>query len=96
MNNIPPINNATHAPSVSATQESKPTSAADRTTLTDRVEISELAQTMNKLGLDINDIRVDKVSAIREAITNDTYVTEDKIEITVNRILEVLKAPSQA
>ena len=64
----------------------------NQTQMADRVEISELAQMLNERGLDTNDIRVDKVLAIREAIANNTYITEDKIDVTVNRLLEVLKS----
>ena len=92
MNFIDPINIAHPAVNIPALQEGSRLPTIRETQLVDRVEISELAQRLSKRGLDINDIRVDKVLAVREAITNGTYVTKNKIDITVNRLLDVLKS----
>jgi anti-sigma28 factor (negative regulator of flagellin synthesis) len=59
------------------------------------VEISELAQTLSTLEPEA-DIRIDKVLAIREAIANGTYETPEKIEATVERLLDVLREEEAA
>jgi len=38
-----------------------------------------------------DDIRVDKVMEIREAIANGTYETEAKLEYTISRLREILR-----
>jgi anti-sigma28 factor (negative regulator of flagellin synthesis) len=96
MNNIDPINTALPATNIPAAQESSRPPMANETQPQDRVEISKLAQTLNERGLDISDVRVDKVLVLREAIANDTYITQDKIDITVNRLLEVLRSAERA
>lgn len=56
----------------------------------DQVEISEMAQVLSTL--DVNDeIRTDKVMAIREEIANGIYETEAKLEYTISRLLEILR-----
>ena len=61
----------------------------------DRVEISETARFLSTLERG-GDIRVDKVLAIREAIADGTYETDDKIDVTVDRLIEVLRMPGRA
>jgi len=96
MNNIPPINTATPTPNVPAAQENAQVTATGKDTpLADRVEISELAQLANKLDIDMNNIRLEKVLTIREEIANGTYLTPDKIEATANKLLEVLRTPQR-
>lgn len=56
----------------------------------DRVEISETAQALSSLNPDAN-IRAEKVAEIREAIANGTYLTEEKISIAADRLLDVLR-----
>jgi flagellar biosynthesis anti-sigma factor FlgM len=96
MNDIPPIKSAVSPAGIrppvvpegpggeEATQErSAPP--------TDRVDISEMGQLLSTLDAG-SDIRVDKVMEIREAIANGTYITDAKIDYTVSRLLEELKA----
>ena len=59
----------------------------------DRIEISEMGQTLSTLSPD-SGIRVDKVAEIREAILSGTYMTEEKIDVTVNQLLETLRSSS--
>lgn len=56
----------------------------------DTLEISELAQALSNLESE-TDIRIDKVLAIREEIANGTYETDEKIDITIERLLAALR-----
>ena len=55
----------------------------------DQVEISATAQMLSRLD-DASEIRTEKVAAIREAILNGTYETDNKIDYSINRLLEVV------
>ena len=57
----------------------------------DSVEISPMGQLLSTLDAGA-DIRVDKVTEIREAILNGSYITEAKINYTVSRLMEELRA----
>ncbi len=57
----------------------------------DTVELSEVAQTLGALEPDA-DIRVNKVLAVRSAIADGTYETQEKLEIAVKRLLEALRS----
>ncbi|HPD29423.1 MAG TPA: flagellar biosynthesis anti-sigma factor FlgM [Phycisphaerae bacterium] len=98
MNDIPPIK-ATANP-VGLRLPAVPDQAGDeearqaRTTApvqADRVDISEMGQLLSTLDVG-SQIRVDKVTEIREAIANGTYITDAKINYTVSRLMEELKA----
>jgi anti-sigma28 factor (negative regulator of flagellin synthesis) len=96
MNDIPPIK-ATASPVAMRPQPkadegtgSEPRSSPVATQ-PDRVDISEMGQLLSTLDLG-SDIRVDKVTEIREAIANGTYETQAKIDYTVSRLLEDLRA----
>lgn len=58
----------------------------------DRVEISSVGQALSTL--DQEEIRIEKVLEIREAIANGTYETEAKLDYAAERVLEVLRAES--
>jgi flagellar biosynthesis anti-sigma factor FlgM len=90
MGNIPPITGTTKATNVAPSQTAPREAAPTPQGAEDRVEISDVAQSLSTMELDSN-IRVDKVLAIREAIQNGTYETEEKIEATVERLLDVLR-----
>ncbi|NLE61273.1 MAG: flagellar biosynthesis anti-sigma factor FlgM [Planctomycetes bacterium] len=98
MNDIPPIKAA--ASPVGMRPPAKPDETGGeearqaRTTASapaDRVDISEMGQLLSTLDVG-SDIRIDKVMEIREAIANGTYITEAKINYTVSRLMEELKA----
>jgi anti-sigma28 factor (negative regulator of flagellin synthesis) len=55
----------------------------------DRVELSELGRLLSAAH-DLPDIRVDKVAAVREQVESGSYVTDRKIDATVDRILTEL------
>jgi anti-sigma28 factor (negative regulator of flagellin synthesis) len=61
---------------------------------TDSVEISPMGQLLSTLEAGV-EIRVDKVTEIREAIHNGTYITEAKINYTVSRLMEELRAADE-
>jgi anti-sigma28 factor (negative regulator of flagellin synthesis) len=56
--------------------------------LVDHVEISQEGQALSAAGQEAS-IRAAKVAQIRLAIANGTYLTEEKIAITADRLLEV-------
>ena len=96
MNDIPPIKPAVSpvgiGPQINAETPGGGETRSARTMATaDRVDISEMGRLLSTLDID-PDIRVGKVMEIREAIANGTYVTEAKINYTVSRLLEELKA----
>ncbi|HSW45645.1 MAG TPA: flagellar biosynthesis anti-sigma factor FlgM, partial [Phycisphaerae bacterium] len=95
MTDIPPINGTGKCAGASpldrvrqAAQSAGP--ARDRGPV-DRVEISETGQALSAAAPDA-DIRADKVAAIREAIANGTYLTDAKIALAADRMLEALRA----
>jgi hypothetical protein len=55
----------------------------------DRVELSELGRLLS-LARELPAIRVDKVAALRDQVESDSYVSDHKIEVTVDRILSEL------
>ncbi len=90
MSDIPPIEPrpSVAIPRLARAQEA----AADPVAVpVDRVEISETGQLLATLEHP-EGIRADKVAAIREAIQNGTYETDEKIDVTVSRLLEALQA----
>ena len=93
MSDIPPINGTgSIVRAVPARQGQRDIGAEASVTVMDRVEISEMARLLSTLERG-GDIRVDKVLAIREAIADGTYETDDKIAVTVDRLIEVLRMP---
>jgi negative regulator of flagellin synthesis FlgM len=94
MSDIPPINNVARPVETSTRRvEKKPTQDQSYPSA-DRVEISQMAQALSTLEPN-TDIRVDKVAAIKEAIENGTYETEEKVSATVDRLLDVLRKPAE-
>jgi len=56
---------------------------------TDRVEFSEHAQLLEKVH-QLPEVRQDKIDAIKDAIANNTYLTSDKLDVAVNRMVDEL------
>ena len=56
--------------------------------LTDRVEIAKMGHILQ--ALKTNDIRTDKVNAIRSQIEAGTYETEAKIDAAIDRLMDDL------
>lgn len=95
MSDIPPIGGPTGASGVTPSRRAGEVSAGKQgpgagPVPADQVEISEMGQLLSTLELD-DDVRAQKVIEIREAIANGTYETEDKLENTVERLIEVLR-----
>jgi len=91
MNDIPPISSPGHVASVVSRRPASPASDTPSSAITDQVEISDEAQLLNSLEAS-GEIRLDKVAEIRQKIQQGTYETAEKIEATVERLLEVLKS----
>ena len=91
MSDIPPISGMASVARAAPVRGVERAGTASAVVPVDRVEISETARRLSTLELE-GDIRVDKVVAIREAIADGTYETDDKIEATVERLLEVLRS----
>jgi len=94
MSDIPPIQAAGSAPALALSEREPATSttATLEAAPLDSVEISDVAAALSVLDAP-ETIRIDKVSAIRDAILNGTYETPDKIQATVDRLLGVLGTP---
>jgi len=91
MSDVPPISGMAGVPRVAPAPGPEHAGGATAVVPVDRVDISETARWLSTLELE-GEVRMDKVIAIREAIAEGTYETEDKIEFTVQRLLEVLRA----
>lgn len=89
MNDIPPIDGrVNYIPAVPARSAEEPAFRAAPAPV-DSVEISEAGQILATLA-NPAEIRAERVAAIREAIQNGTYESPDKIDATVDRLLQIL------
>ncbi|MDP7008132.1 MAG: flagellar biosynthesis anti-sigma factor FlgM [Phycisphaerales bacterium] len=70
-----------------ATNSATASSHVDTVAATDRVEISQHAQLLEKIH-QLPEVRQDKIDAIKEAIENNTYLTNDKLDIAVSRMID--------
>lgn len=94
MTDIPPINSTGNLNAPVPSELKAPTHQAESQPsemAPDRVEISETAQVLGSLAPNMS-VRAEKVAAIREAIAAGTYLTDEKIAVTVDRLLEALHA----
>lgn len=55
--------------------------------ITDQLDISAAGQLADRMS-EIPDIRQDRVSALRAAIANGTYETDDKLNVALDRLLD--------
>jgi negative regulator of flagellin synthesis FlgM len=55
----------------------------------DTVEISEMATFLSRAA-ELPDIRVEKVAEVRRAIEAGTYLTPEKLDVAIERMLEEL------
>lgn len=69
-------------------QRTTPTSATPTTAATDRLELSGMTHLLQTLKS--NDVRVDKVAAVKAQIEAGTYETEAKLDVTADRMLDDL------
>ena len=70
-----------------ATTEIAAGSNVETTLTTDRVEFSQQAQLLEKIH-QLPDVRQDKIDAVKDAISNNTYLTDDKLDVAVNRMID--------
>jgi flagellar biosynthesis anti-sigma factor FlgM len=90
MNDIPPIQSAGQMSSVLSQRSAQARTSVPGEPADDRLEISETGQILSSLQPD-SVIRADRVAQIRQAIADGTYETPDKIDLTVDRLLDVLR-----
>ncbi len=91
MSDIPPIQAAGQMAGFAGQRSSLARQTVqDDDSATDRLEISETGRLLSSLGPD-SPVRVDRVAEIRQAIADGTYETPEKLEITVDRLLEALR-----
>ena len=55
----------------------------------DTVEISQVARLLSKVA-EIPEVRAEKIASVRAQIEAGTYITPEKIDITVERLLQEL------
>ncbi|MBI4578533.1 MAG: flagellar biosynthesis anti-sigma factor FlgM [Planctomycetes bacterium] len=91
MNDIPPIQSAGQL----ATSAPQRVSPAKPVVFSepggDELDISETGRLLSSLGPD-SGIRAEKVAEIRRAIAEGTYETDERLEVTVDRLLNVLRS----
>jgi anti-sigma28 factor (negative regulator of flagellin synthesis) len=68
--------------------KSIPANAPAQLPATDKLELSGVSHLLNQLKT--NDIRTDKVAAIRSQIEAGTYEDEDKLNVAADRLLDDL------
>ena len=56
----------------------------------DRVEISPIARLMSEISA-LPDIRAEKVAQVRAEIQAGTYITPEKLDIAIDRLLEDIR-----
>ncbi|MBL8764129.1 MAG: flagellar biosynthesis anti-sigma factor FlgM [Phycisphaerae bacterium] len=94
MSHIPAVSTAGQLASVYRVGRSESPSSASAATprAADRVELSDEARALSQLALD-PPIREDLVSRVRSEIEAGTYLTDDKLDAAVNRLLGSLPSP---
>ena len=68
----------------------KPGQAVDNSVSVDRVEISQIARLMSEISA-LPEVRAEKVAQVRSEIEAGTYITPEKLDIAVERLLEDLQ-----
>jgi anti-sigma28 factor (negative regulator of flagellin synthesis) len=72
-----------------ATTGTAASNGVEATITTDSVEFSQHAQLLEKIH-QLPEVRQDKIDAIKDSIANDAYLTNDKLDIAVNRMIDEL------
>lgn len=78
---------AIKSPHSSPAAQPRRTEAAARTS--DTLELSDAARLASQMS-DIPDIRHDRVSAIKQAIADGTYETDEKLSLALDRLFDEL------
>jgi|TARA_B100000315_G_scaffold242060_1_gene263791 anti-sigma28 factor (negative regulator of flagellin synthesis) len=71
----------------SAVEVAVPTTEVDSASTVDSVEFSEQAQMLEKIH-QLPDVRQDRIDAIKDAIANNTYLTDEKVDVAISRLLD--------
>ena len=64
-----------------------PASDLDAASTVDSVEFSKQAQMLEKIH-QLPDVRQDQIDAIKGAIANNTYLTDEKVDIALGRLVD--------
>ncbi len=64
----------------------KPGGAIGNSIPVDRVEISQIARLMSEVSL-LPEVRAEKIAQVRTQIESGTYITPEKLDIAVERLL---------
>ncbi len=70
-----------------AVEVTAPMSDVDAASTVDHVEFSEQAQMLEKIH-QLPDVRQDHIDAIKDAIANNTYLTDEKVDIALSRLVD--------
>lgn len=81
-------NNPVHKVVGPAIQRSTPTESAARPTGSDRLELSGLSHLLTNLKKD--GVRTELVSSIKAQIEAGTYLTDEKMDVAIDRMMEDL------
>ena len=69
-------------------QKQVPAGAPNQLPVTDKVELSGVSHLLK--ALKTNDVRTDKVAAVKAAIEAGTYEDDQKMDVAVDRLLDEL------
>lgn len=93
MSDIPPISNVVRTLNALPGQSANGPRAARSESPVDEVEISETGRMLSSLRSE-QPLRLDKIAQIKQAIADGTYETDQKLQVTIDRLLETLRAES--
>ncbi len=76
-----------NAPHINRLQQPATPAVPSHIDTTDELHLSPAAQMAGKLG-DIPDIRWERVNSIKAAIADGTYMTDEKMDVALERLLD--------
>jgi negative regulator of flagellin synthesis FlgM len=76
-----------NTPHINRIHEPTTTSAPSQLDTTDELHLSPAAEMASRMS-EIPDIRWDRVNSIKAAIADGTYVTEAKLDVAMERLLD--------
>ena len=93
MSDIPPITNVGRPLNAAPSQVPASSRPMPSESPVDEVEISETGRMLSTLDSE-QPLRLDKITQIKQAIANGTYETDEKLQVTIDRLLEALQTQS--
>jgi negative regulator of flagellin synthesis FlgM len=87
INGLGGVSQIQQAAAVAKTAATQSSSAADKPSLSDRLELSGMSGLLASLKAG-GDFRADKVASIKAQIAAGTYETDDKFDIASDKILD--------